>query len=206
MPQCMPYFGTVVKYNRDVIPCCNYRTGTQYTPTGRPGARQRFSDESRRDLELAALPVPLADWSAIPPCRRRFRLPQPLLLRLPSHFSDRTAGSNSSAARTMRTRLYQIDESTFQCAVRGSLGHPRRCSCRAGGATAVGRSEGSGEGKEHHGDTTPPSATQWPRDVAGWRKPPDEPEVCYENRLYRFVLRRVCPPCRRGSFQGISMR
>lgn len=35
MPQCAwPYFGTVVKYNGDVIPCCNYRTGTQYTANG----------------------------------------------------------------------------------------------------------------------------------------------------------------------------
>ncbi|MBN2564508.1 MAG: SPASM domain-containing protein [Candidatus Eisenbacteria bacterium] len=32
LPRCFwPYFGMVVKYNGDVIPCCNHRLGTQYT-------------------------------------------------------------------------------------------------------------------------------------------------------------------------------
>ena len=37
LPQCTwPYFGMLVKYNGDVIPCCNYRVGTQYTTTDDP--------------------------------------------------------------------------------------------------------------------------------------------------------------------------
>lgn len=35
LPQCAwPYFGTLIKYNGDVIPCCNHRLGKQYTAEG----------------------------------------------------------------------------------------------------------------------------------------------------------------------------
>ena len=51
LPQCFwPYFSMLIKYNGDVIPCCNYRSGMQYTGTDNPQALGNIFETSIREV------------------------------------------------------------------------------------------------------------------------------------------------------------
>jgi MoaA/NifB/PqqE/SkfB family radical SAM enzyme len=51
LPLCpWPYFSIVIKYNGDVIPCCNHRLGTQYTDIDNPPVLGNVFETNIRDI------------------------------------------------------------------------------------------------------------------------------------------------------------